>query len=151
MAFIKKKQLPLSRRLEDAVVGLLSASSGLKGLPIVPAMKDGKITSPNIVVMAERTGEAVAQSGIALMRVTITLRTTLAKTTDDGLVALDAAIEEILWSKDPKILAASITSGAGDMHCYAVIDPSSSPEFSEQQRHITYTFTAHCIGRNNQT
>jgi hypothetical protein len=140
----------LTVRLEAAVASLLADSSGLGDISVRTGTEDGSIGTPYIVVNAHRIGERIHNSGVYDCEVRIHLKTTMGngpKATDDAtLLALDAAIEAVVFGDSPRQLAADITTEADFLRCDAVLSPRSEPTvFDDTRREITYSFTAVCI------
>lgn len=136
----------LTRRLEQAVVTLLSAVDGLGAVTIKEGVTDGTIETPYISVVANRDGERVRDSGSYDCTVHIQLFTTAGEgpkaSTDAELLEYDAAIEELLFEQDMGDLADIITANAQDTRIDAVFGPTSeATEFSAVQRNITYQFS----------
>jgi len=141
----------LTARLEDAVAGLLLANPVIAAITVKTGTEDGEIETPYIVVNSNRNGERIYNSGVNDCGVRIQLKTTMGngpKATDDaGLLALDAAVESVIWGGSPVALAAAITSGADYLKCYAVTNlASEATTFDATRREIAYTFNAVCIG-----
>lgn len=141
----------LTARLEDAVSGLLLVDPVLVGITVKTGIEDGDIETPYIVINASRSGERIYNSGVIDCSVRIHLKTTMGNgpkaTDDEGLLALDAGLESVLFSVSPVALAAQITSGADYLQCYAVTNlASEATTFDSTRREIAYTFNALCIG-----
>jgi hypothetical protein len=141
----------LQARITDAVVSLLSAITALDSVTIRAADSSDAMQTPYIVVETVRTGEAIHNSGVAILDCTIKLNTTAHEganaTTDAELLAYDAAIEELLFKNSMATLAGTITAAANYATVYTCFDAGSqATEFSESKRNIQYQFTAHAIG-----
>lgn len=141
----------LDKRIAQAVVSLLGAVTGLSGVTINLAENDDTIETPYISVQANRTGEAIQNSGVHEIEVSIMLKTTVhsgTNSTDDAtLLSYDSAIEGFCIGQSMDALATSLTTAAEYTTVYNCQDPQSeATEFTEEKRNINYTFQVHAIG-----
>lgn len=136
----------MTRRLEQAVVAMLSAMTDLSAVTIKEGVTDGTIETPFISVVANRDGERVRNSGAYDCTVQIILHTTAGEgpkaSSDADLLKYDAAIEEMLFEQSMGDLGDIITANAQDTRVDAVFSPTSeATTFSAVQRNITYQFS----------
>ena len=140
----------LLRRLEDSVVETVKAVDGIEGIVVTPGIIDQDIETPYIVVNAARDSERIHNSGSYECTVSIHLMTTAGAgpkaCTDAQLLALDGAIEEVLFKDSAQSLAATLTANADFLRVDAVLDiQSQATEFNDAKRNIEYNFRCICI------